>query len=152
MKNYKITVNGKTYDVSVEEAGAAPVAQADPAQAAAPKASASAGAATVKAPMPGTILDIKVAAGSTVKKGDVLCIRYVNGPVPRTADPCVLLMDGKGPETALFTALIKKRARFIRGAVVHKNEPCPRVCLTEKARKEILYIFFAVINGDDYVQ
>ena len=74
MKNYKITVNGKSYDVSAEEAGAAPAAQPAPAQAAAPKASASAGAVTVKAPMPGTILDIKVAAGSAVKKGDVLCI------------------------------------------------------------------------------
>ena len=28
----------------------------------------------VEAPMPGTILDIKTAAGSAVKKGDVLCI------------------------------------------------------------------------------
>ena len=75
MKNYKITVNGKTYDVSVEEAGAAPSQAAATAPApAAPKASASAGATTVKAPMPGTILDIKVAAGSAVKKGDVLCI------------------------------------------------------------------------------
>ena len=73
MKNYKITVNGKTYDVTVEEAGAAPAA---PAPAAAPAAAptASAGAVTVKAPMPGTILDIKVTAGAAVKKGDVLCI------------------------------------------------------------------------------
>ncbi|MBQ6380123.1 MAG: biotin/lipoyl-binding protein [Clostridia bacterium] len=76
MKNYKITVNGKTYDVTVEEAGAAPAAAttAQPAAPAQPKASASAGATTVKAPMPGTILDIKVAAGNAVKKGDVLCI------------------------------------------------------------------------------
>lgn len=74
MKNYKITVNGKTYDVSVEEAGAAPAAQPAPAQTAAPKATASAGAVSVKAPMPGTILDIKVSAGAAVKKGDVLCI------------------------------------------------------------------------------
>ncbi|MBE6818274.1 MAG: biotin/lipoyl-binding protein [Ruminococcaceae bacterium] len=74
MKNYKITVNGKSYDVTVEETGAAPAAapaQAAPAQ---PKATASAGATTVKAPMPGTILDIKVSTGAAVKKGDVLCI------------------------------------------------------------------------------
>lgn len=73
MKNYKITVNGKVYDVSVEEAGAKPVSQAAPA----PQetiAAASAGATTVKAPMPGTILDIKVSAGASVNKGDVLCI------------------------------------------------------------------------------
>ena len=73
MKNYKITVNGKTFDVTVEEAGAAPAAQAAAAPAPA-KASASAGAVTVKAPMPGTILDIKTAAGASVKKGDVLCV------------------------------------------------------------------------------
>ena len=72
MKYYNITVNGVAYSVSVEEtaAGAAPVA-------AAPKAAAPAGAAgavTVKAPMPGNILDVKVAAGASVKAGDVLVI------------------------------------------------------------------------------
>ena len=72
MKNYKITVNGKVYDVTVEQAdGAAPVVSAPaPAQ----KQTDSAGAVTVKAPMPGTILDIKVSAAQSVKKGDVLCI------------------------------------------------------------------------------
>ena len=75
MKYYNITVNGVAYSVSVEEtaAGAAPVAAA----AAAPKAAAPAGAAgavTVKAPMPGNILDVKVAAGASVKAGDVLVI------------------------------------------------------------------------------
>ena len=47
------------------------------APAAAPKAAAPAGAAgavTVKAPMPGNILDVKVAAGASVKAGDVLVI------------------------------------------------------------------------------
>lgn len=48
------------------------------APAAAPKAApapAGAGAgAQVKAPMPGTILDVKVQAGQAVKKGDVLII------------------------------------------------------------------------------
>ena len=60
MKYYNITVNGVAYSVSVEEtaAGAAPVA----------------GAVAVKAPMPGNILDVKVAAGASVKAGDVLVI------------------------------------------------------------------------------
>ena len=73
MKYYNITVNGVAYSVSVEEtaAGAAPVAAAAPA---APAAPASAGAVEVKAPMPGTILDVKVQAGQSVKKGDVLVI------------------------------------------------------------------------------
>ena len=77
MKYYNITVNGVAYSVSVEEtaAGAAPVAAAP----AAPKAPAAApagaaGAVSVKAPMPGNILDVKVAAGASVKAGDVLVI------------------------------------------------------------------------------
>ena len=77
MKYYNITVNGVAYSVSVEEtaAGAAPVAAAAPAAPAAPKAAAgAAGAVTVKAPMPGNILDVKVSAGASVKAGDVLVI------------------------------------------------------------------------------
>ena len=84
MKYYNITVNGVAYSVSVEEtaAGAAPVAapaapKAPAAPAAAPKAAAPAGAAgavTVKAPRPGNILDVTVAAGASVKAGDVLVI------------------------------------------------------------------------------
>ena len=77
MKYYNITVNGVAYSVSVEEtaAGAAPVAAAAPAAPKAPAAPAgAAGAVTVKAPMPGNILDVKVAAGASVKAGDVLVI------------------------------------------------------------------------------
>ena len=85
MKKYNITVNGNLYEVFVEEADAsgvasapvaAPVASAAP-KAAAPKKAAPAGAAganKVTAPMPGTILDVKVAAGQAVKKGDVICV------------------------------------------------------------------------------
>lgn len=78
MKKYSIKVNGKTYEVEVEEIGAsaqnysAPVAAA-PAPAPA-KQSAPAGAMTVKAPMPGTINAIKVKSGEAVKKGQVLAI------------------------------------------------------------------------------
>ena len=83
MKYYNITVNGVAYSVSVEEtvAGAAPVAAAPVAAPAAPKAPAApaaapkaAGAVSVKAPMPGNILDVKVTAGASVKAGDVLII------------------------------------------------------------------------------
>ena len=82
MKNYTITVNGTPYNVTVEEGAssapvqAAPVAAAPapaPAPAAAP-APASAGSVKVEAPMPGTILDIKVAVGATVSNGQVLCV------------------------------------------------------------------------------
>jgi len=90
MKKYNITVNGNTYEVVVEEVGgaasapvAAPVFNAPTAApapaaapAAAPKASApsAAGANKVTSPMPGTILDVKVTAGQSVKKGDVICV------------------------------------------------------------------------------
>ena len=80
MKNYRITVNGKTYEVTVEETGAsapaAPVAQtAAPAPAAAPAApSVPAGAEKVTAPMPGTVLAVKVAVGQSVKKGETVVL------------------------------------------------------------------------------
>ncbi len=86
MKKYNITVNGTAYEVVVEEVDGAesytaPVAAPAPAAApvaakpAAPKAaSGAAGANKVTAPMPGTILDVKVSVGQSVKKGDVICV------------------------------------------------------------------------------
>ena len=74
MKKYKVNVNGTVYEVAIEVMdGAAPVAAA-PAAAAAPVAAAPAGGEKVSAPMPGTILDVKVSNGASVKKGDVLFI------------------------------------------------------------------------------
>lgn len=88
---YKVTLNGKIYEVEVEKGEAviqaeydaalpqsapAPVAQA-PVQTAAPAQAApvaSAGANAIVAPMPGTINAVKVASGQQVKKGDVLVI------------------------------------------------------------------------------
>lgn len=82
MKNYTITVNGKVYEVTVEEgfsgqaqSGAAPVsAPAAPSNTPKAPAPAAAGAVKVSAPMPGKILDIRVSAGQAVKRGDVLMI------------------------------------------------------------------------------
>lgn len=92
MRKFRITVNGTTYEVEVEEireeGGASPSPAAaprpaTPAQApkpVAPKAAPKpatpppAGASTVTAPMPGTILDIKVKEGDSVKAGEVLMI------------------------------------------------------------------------------
>ena len=83
MKNYRITVNGTSYDVSVEElsGGAAPVAAAPvaaPAPAAAPAAPApaagGAGSVKVSSPMPGKILAVKANVGDSVKKGQVSLI------------------------------------------------------------------------------
>jgi len=82
VKKYKVTVNGQSYDVGVEEVGsaaspavaAAPSAPAAAAPVAAPAAPSAAAAGSVKAPMPGTVLSIKVAAGQAVKRGAVLLI------------------------------------------------------------------------------
>ena len=95
MKRYRITVNGQSYDVAVEEmAGgaqsvpapisAAAIAPAAPiAAVAAPPSSAPiqsapsapvAGATTVKAPMPGTVISFKVIQGQSVKRGDVVLL------------------------------------------------------------------------------
>ena len=90
---YKVTINDKVYEVEVEkgkanllrttavEATPAPVvaapAAAAPAAApapAAPQASVKAGTTPVNSPMPGTILDVKVAVGQAVKEGDLLVI------------------------------------------------------------------------------
>ena len=92
MKHYSVTVNGVTYDVTVEETSgaavaaapvaAAPAAAPAPAPAApavptapapAPAASA-AGGESVKAPMPGTILRMNVKVGDHVEKDSLVCI------------------------------------------------------------------------------
>ena len=92
---YQVTLNGKNYDVEVEKgeaqvlavsnapaAAPAPVAAvpvaapvaAAPVAAAPAAATASGSGDPVAAPMPGTITDIKVTAGTTVQRGQVLLI------------------------------------------------------------------------------
>ncbi len=110
MRNFVITVNGKSYEVGVEEKGAAaspapaaapvaaapvsqaaPVAQAAPAPAApAPKAAPATGE-KVLAPFPGLIKGLLVAEGATVKKDQpVLVLEAMKMDNDITA-PC----DGK---------------------------------------------------------
>ena len=75
MKKYKVNVNGTVYEVTVEAMdGAAPVAAAPAAAAPAPAPAPVAGGEKVSAPMPGTILDVRVSNGAKVKKGDILFI------------------------------------------------------------------------------
>mgnify|MGYP003505793733 FL=1 len=90
MKKFNITVNGNQYEVEVEEIKdsststpriqhQASVAAPQPSAPAAPKVEAKKpvvtnGAGSVKAPMPGTINDIKVTEGQAVKAGEVLVI------------------------------------------------------------------------------
>lgn len=71
MRKYRVNVNGTTYEVEVEEMTEAP------AQAAAPVSAAPAAPAEgeqITSPMPGNILDVRVAPGVAVKAGQVLMI------------------------------------------------------------------------------
>ena len=65
---YVVTLNGKNYEVEVEETDAVITAVTDAAPAAV------ADGQKVLAPMPGTILSVNVSVGSAVKAGDVLLI------------------------------------------------------------------------------
>ena len=73
MKKYRVTVNGTAYEIELEELTGAAPAPAAAAPAPAP-AAAPAGGEQVTSPMPGTILDVKVSQGASVKKGDVLMV------------------------------------------------------------------------------
>ena len=84
MRKFVINVNGKSYDVEVEEirngvAVAAPVVTApvvapapQAAPAAAPKATGTAGSVKIEAPMPGTVLKMKV--GEAVSEGQAVAV------------------------------------------------------------------------------
>ena len=77
MKQLKVTVNGKVYDVAVEEVSADTATANTPAPSNTKKPAATeiaSGQTAVKSPMPGTVLDVKVSAGQSVKKGDVLMV------------------------------------------------------------------------------
>ena len=110
MKNYSITVNGKTYEVAVEEKGgsaalkvaahassSAPVVPVVPVAAVpAPKsvATPSVGGAGAKiaAPMPGKIIAVKISVGDSVKSGQELIIMEamkMHNPVLASADGVV---------------------------------------------------------------
>ncbi len=80
---YKVTLNGRTYEVEVEAGKAMLVDEYEayaPAPAVAPAAAAPAAAAvtaageTVAAPMPGTVLRVEVTQGAAVKEGQLLVV------------------------------------------------------------------------------
>ena len=85
MRKFVINVNGKSYDVEVEEIRdgvavstpvvsapvAAPAPQAAPA---APKATGTAGSVKIESPMPGTVLKMNVKVGDTVAEGQAVAV------------------------------------------------------------------------------
>ncbi len=91
MRNFVITINGKSYEVGVEEVGATasapvvtsvqpaaqPVVQAPKAEAPkaeVPKTSAPANGEKVLSPFPGLIKNLLVAEGETVKEGQPILV------------------------------------------------------------------------------
>lgn len=121
---YNVTINDKVYEVEVEKgkanlikttavvaapaAAPAPVAAAPvaaPAAAPAPAAAAAAGTTPVNSPMPGTILDVKVAVGQAVKEGDLVCILEAMKMENEIYAPCagsvaqVLVTKGQSVDT-----------------------------------------------------
>ena len=77
MRNFIVNVNGTQYQIGVEEIDGSAAPKAAPAPAAAPAAPAAAPAGkgeNINAPMPGNILDVRVANGQAVKSGDILMI------------------------------------------------------------------------------
>jgi len=120
MRKFVVNVNGKAYDVEIEEVAggavaapvvapvaqpkaasapvAAPVTQPKAAPAPAPVA-APAGGTEVKAPMPGLILNLAVANGTAVKKGDkilVLEAMKMENDIVASADGTVTFTVKKG--------------------------------------------------------
>ena len=73
MKTYKVKVNGKVYEVELEEVSESSEKIETPKQEAA-SAPVSDGANVVKAPIAGKVLDVRVNVGDVVKKGQTVAI------------------------------------------------------------------------------
>ena len=121
MRNFVITVNGKSYEVGVEEVGAtasAPVAAAPKAAVSAPQAAPAPVAAAPKAtpangekvvsPFPGLIKNLLVAEGAQVKKDQPLLVleamkmdNDITAPCDGTVSFCVAKGANVESETVL---------------------------------------------------
>ena len=120
---YTVTINDKEYEVEVERGkaniikttqAAAPVATA-PVTVSAPVAApaspvVSAEGELVKSPMPGTILDIKVSKGTSVKRGQIILIleaMKMENEIMAPADGVVTqIFTSKGASVSTGDALI----------------------------------------------
>jgi len=84
MKSYRVRVNGKSYEVDVEEVAEKVAAPVDPSKPAAPAQKpatapvqafpAAAGDEVITSPMPGKIVSVEVKQGQAVKEGDLIFI------------------------------------------------------------------------------
>lgn len=130
MSKYKITLNGKAYEIEVEEISeseaksastakapaAAPVAKAVSAAAPAAKSSAapvSGGAGSVNAPMPGTILRVNKNVGDSVNAGESVVV----------LEAMKMENDINSPKAGVVKALyVNKGDTFASGQVLFEVE------------------------------
>lgn len=111
-KTYHITLNGKVFEVEIEEvkAGQAPKQTAAPV-AQAPKAVASGKGEEVTAPMPGSMFNILVKEGQNVKKGDVVAIleaMKMENEIVSPVDGCISSINvEKGQNVNLGDVILK---------------------------------------------
>lgn len=110
MRKFNVTVNGKSYEVEVEEAGSA--VSAPVAAAPAPQKPVSGEGTALKAPMPGLILALAHADGDTVKQNEKVVVleamkmeNDINAPVGGTITYAV--KKGDNVETGTVLAYIK---------------------------------------------
>lgn len=123
---YIVNLNGKNYEVEVEEteavvtnvtdapaaSAAVPAAVPAPAASAAPAAAPVSGGTNVVSPMPGTILSVNVSQGSSVSSGDVIVILEAMKMENEIVAPCagtvkqLLVQKGSTVETDSVLAVI----------------------------------------------
>ena len=121
---YIVNLNGKNYEVEVEEGSASVVSVADAPAATAPAAAPATAAAPVTtsapsgsgekvvAPMPGTILSVSVSEGKSVKAGDIIMILEAMKMENEIVAPCsgtvtqVLVQKGSTVDTNAVLAVI----------------------------------------------
>ena len=119
MKKYNVTVNGTSYEITLEVVDAAdikttsaPAPKTTPSEAPAPAPVSKANGETVNSPMPGTILSVNVQNGATVKKGDVLMVLEAMKMENEIMSPCdgtivsVNVQNGASVETGTVLCVI----------------------------------------------
>ncbi len=106
MKKYNIVVNGTAYEVEIEEISASDIKSetVKPSTTQEKRStSVSSGGEQVKSPIPGTVLNIKVTNGQTVKKGQVILIlesMKMENEIVATVDGKVMISVVKGASVA----------------------------------------------------
>jgi biotin carboxyl carrier protein len=123
LKRYNVTVNGTAYNVAVEEieedASGNPAhnqdrptsenyAPANPPEP--PKSTAPSGNIKIEAPMPGTIVEVKVKTGDSVKNGDAVAVleaMKLENDIVSTADGIIASVNvAKGDSVSAGTVIV----------------------------------------------